>query len=82
MQVLTADTDGHGVLSLDESTFTNQQIAMDFSQSQTSNLAFKVLNNANITGQNSHAINSSAGCRNRWNLAGQDSKAKRSAMPA
>ena len=57
MQVLTADTATVTAYSVSTSTFTNQQIAMDFSQSQTSNLAFKVLNNANITGQNSHAIN-------------------------
>jgi len=57
MQVLTADTATVTAYSVSTSTFTNQQIAMDFSQSQTSNLAFQVLNNTNITGQNSHAIN-------------------------
>ena len=57
MQILTADTATVTAYSVSTSTFTNQQIAMDFSQSQTSNLAFKILNNTNITGQNSHAIN-------------------------
>jgi hypothetical protein len=39
------------------SSFTNNNIALDFSQSETSNMAFQILNNATITGSRSHAIN-------------------------
>src|SRR5262249_4326765 len=39
------------------SSFINNGIAIDIDESQVSNLTFQVLNNANITGTNSVAIN-------------------------
>jgi len=71
LQVTTADTGRIGASSggaivspaasnsftVQTSNFTNNNIAIDFSQSQVSNFAFQILNNTNITGHFSHAIN-------------------------
>jgi hypothetical protein len=57
LQVIAADTATISDFTVSSSTFTNNQIAIDFEKSQTSNVICKILNNTTITGQNSHAIN-------------------------
>jgi methionine-rich copper-binding protein CopC len=57
LQVVTADTATILDLTISGNTFTNNQIGVDVEKSQTSNVTCKILDNATITGQNSHAIN-------------------------
>jgi hypothetical protein len=51
----TAD-DAANSITVQNNTFTNNNIGVDFSQSQTSNEVFQLLNNT-ITGNHSHGIN-------------------------
>jgi hypothetical protein len=48
---------GSNSFTVTTSSFTNNNIAMDFSQSQVSSMAFRLLSNPVITGNDSHAIN-------------------------
>jgi hypothetical protein len=71
MQTLAADNSVITNYVVSGCTFSNQQIGMDFSQSQTASFNFKALNNI-LTGQNSHAINvfASAGASTGGTLQG------------
>ena len=56
LQVTGGDTATVGTFTVQNNTFTNEQIALDFSKAQTSNMTLKFLSNT-ITGQNSHGMN-------------------------
>jgi VCBS repeat-containing protein len=57
IQVATGDTAVVSNFVLNGNTITNNELGIDFSKAQTSNLTFAILNNTGITGQNSHGIN-------------------------
>jgi hypothetical protein len=57
IQVVTGDTASVSSFTITGNTIQNNQLAIDVSKAQTSNLAFSIQNNLAVTGHNSHAIN-------------------------
>jgi hypothetical protein len=57
IQVATGDTATVSAFTFSGNTVTNNELGIDFSKAQTSNLTFSILNNTGMTGNNSHGIN-------------------------
>jgi hypothetical protein len=57
IQVATADTATVSAFTVSGNTIQNNELGVDFSKAQTSNLTFNISNNLAMTGQNSHGIN-------------------------